>query len=169
VAFGWLGPDGKRKSELRDLPSAGEMAGTPAIAANEDSVLVVFAARKTESSPWTLELATAKAGTVPSATRRFSSPAGGPGGDAIAPSAASLSHGRWLLQWTEGAPGNRVVRAQVLSAELTPVGAAVDLSPPGSNAGQGVIWAHDDVGTVLFYVRGQKNSHELWGSAIACP
>jgi hypothetical protein len=169
VALGWLAPDGTRKSDLRDLPAAGEMAGTPAIAAGDDSVLVVFAARKTESSPWNLELATSSAGTLPGATKRFALPKGGPGGDAIAPSAASLGGGRWLLQWTEGAPGSRVVRAQVLTAELEPVGAAVDLSPTGTNAGQGVVWAHDDVGTVLFYVRNARNTNELWGSAIACP
>ena len=81
---------------------------------------------------------------------------------------AALPGGRWLLQWTEGAPGSRVVRAQVLERDLSPRGGAIDLSPAGANAGQGVIWAREAMGTVLFYVRGPKNTHELWGASIAC-
>jgi hypothetical protein len=171
VAVGWLTPDGKNLSALGDIRATGDMTGTPAVAAGDDGVLIVFATfdSRKDAAGWSLEYARAKAGALPGPAAAFVLPAGGPRGDAIAPSAASLSGGRWLLQWTEGSAGNRVVRAQVLSHDLTPIGRAMDLSPPGSNAGQGVIWAHNDLGTVLFYVRGPKGTHELWGASIACP
>lgn len=169
VAMGWLTEGGKKRSELRDLPTGGEMTGTPAVAANEEGALVVFAALKSGAAGWSLEIGTSKPGGVPTATQRFTLPPGGPGGDAIAPSAAALPGGRWLLSWTEGAPGSRMVRAQVLERDLSPRGGAIDLSPSGANAGQGVIWARDATGTVLFYVRSPRNTHELWGASIACP
>jgi hypothetical protein len=168
VTMGWLGENGKKRSELKEIPTGGEMTGTPAVAASEEGVLIVFAAMKTGGSGWSLELGTSKPGGVPSTTQRFSLPPGGPGGDAIAPSAAALPGGRWLLQWTEGAPGSRVVRAQVLDRDLSPRGGAIDLSPAGANAGQGIIWAREATGTVLFYVRSPKNTHELWGASISC-
>jgi hypothetical protein len=168
VTMGWLTENGKKRSELKEVPTGGEMTGTPAIAANEGGILTVFAALKAGAPGWSLELGTSKPGAVPATTQRFSLPPGGPGGDAIAPSAAALPGGRWLLQWTEGAPGSRVVRAQVLERDLSPRGGAIDLSPAGANAGQGVIWAREAMGTVLFYVRGPKNTHELWGASIAC-
>jgi hypothetical protein len=169
VTMGWLTENGKKRSELKEVRTGGEMSGTPAIAANESGVLIVFAALKAGAPGWGLELGTSKPGAVPSTTQRFPLPPGGPGGDAIAPSAAALPDGRWLLQWTEGAPGNWVVRAQVLERDLSPRGGAIDLSPAGANAGQGVIWAREAMGTVLFYVRGPKNTHELWGASIMCP
>jgi hypothetical protein len=56
----------------------------------------------------------------------------------------------------------------VLSQDLAPLTSGVNLSPDGSNAGQGAVFAHGDTGAVVFYVQNEKKSHELWGASIDC-
>jgi hypothetical protein len=169
VAVGWLSPSGLKKTELVDVRTDDDFSGTPSIAANADSILVAFASRGASASSWSIALAKAKSGGHPQTASRFVLPPGGPGGDGIAPTVAALADGRWLLQWTEGASGNRIVRAAVLDQNLALSSDAVNLSPDGANAGQGAVWANGDQGAVLFYVTNDKKSHELWGAAIDCP
>jgi hypothetical protein len=169
IAAGWLEPSGRKRKELVDVRADGSFVGTPTISASDDRILIAFASRAEEGKDWSVQLATAKAGELPHAATRFEPPPGGPGGSAISPSAAALPGNRWLLQWTEGSTGNRVVRAQALSKDLAPVSQPVNLSPDGANAGQGVVLAHRDAGAVLFYVQNEKKSHELWGATIDCP
>src|SRR5262249_62038939 len=106
--------------------------------------------------------------TTPKKATPFAIPPGGPGGDAMSPSVAPLSDGRWLLQWTEGSTGNRVIRAAVLGKDLELVTDPVNLSPDGANAGQGARFSSGDVGTILYYIRNDKKSNELWGASIEC-
>jgi hypothetical protein len=169
VAMGWLDPLGAKKSALADVASGGDFTGTPAIAATEDSVLVAFASRGVTDRAWSVLFAAMKPGALPKSASRFEPPPGGPGGDDISPSAAPLAGGRWLLQWTEGSSGNRIIRAQVLGSDLSPLSEPINLSPAGVNAGQGVVWASDDLGTILFYVQSERKGHELWGTSIECP
>ena len=86
----------------------------------------------------------------------------------MSPSVAPLSGGKWLLQWTEGSTGNRVVRAAVLGKELELASDPINLSPDGANAGQGVSFSTADLVTILYYVRNDKKSNELWGASIDC-
>lgn len=165
VRVGWLKPNGSKKSDLANVDVAGR-AGTPTVAAGDQSILVAFAAKTGDDAPWSVQLATAKHGETPSAAKAFSVPSGGPGGDAIAPVAAGLSEGRWLLQWTEGGAGERVVRVQILDKDLAPIGDALKVSAPGKEAGQGVITAAGGKAVSLQLVKNDKG-YELWGTALS--
>jgi hypothetical protein len=87
--------------------------------------------------------------------------------EAISPSASGIPGGRWLLQWTEGATGNRQVRAQALGANLLPAGSAVTLSPTELNAGQGAVLDLGGRALVVFMVIADAN-RELWGASVTC-
>lgn len=165
VRVGWLKPNGSRKGELGAVQADGR-AGTPTIAANDQSVLVAFAGKSGDDAPWGVRLATAKHGELPKSAETFSVPAGGPGGDAIAPVAAGLSDGRWLLQWTEGGAGERVVRVQVLSPKLEPQGDALKVSAPGKEAGQGVVAVAQGHALSLQLVKADSG-YELWGTSLS--
>jgi len=164
VRVGWLDWASNRKSDLGVVETEGR-AGTPTIAIGDQGILVTFAAKSGDDAPWSVQLASAKHGEVPKASKTFSLPSGGPGGDAIAPVAAGLTEGRWLLQWTEGGAGERVVRVQLLGADLAPVGDAVKVSAPGKEAGQGVIAVNGDKAVSLQLVKADQG-YELWGTAL---
>jgi hypothetical protein len=168
VAVGWLDTKGRKKSDLADLRTDMDFAGTPAIATSSDSMLVTFAARGSQDAAWKIVMASAPRGETPKKATPFSIPHGGPGGDAMSPSVAPLSGGRWLLQWTEGSTGNRVVRAAVLGKDLELASDPINLSPDGANAGQGVSFSSGDLAAILYYVRNDKKSNELWGASIDC-
>ncbi|GMV11799.1 MAG: hypothetical protein AMXMBFR56_00230 [Polyangiaceae bacterium] len=164
VRVGWLKPNGSKKSELGSVETEGR-AGTPTVAAGDQGILVAFAAKSGDDSPWNVQLASAKHGELPTASKSFTLPSGGPGGDAIAPVAAGLPDGRWLLQWTEGGAGERVVRVQILGADLAPLGDALRVSAAGKEAGQGVIAVAGDKAASFQLVKGDKG-YELWGTAL---
>jgi hypothetical protein len=166
IHLGWLGPDGARKSELGTLEAPG-LVGTPSVSAQAGQVLLTYAARASETDHWGIRLATARFGEPPRDIRTFDLPAGGPGVEAISPSATSIPGGGWLLQWTEGATGNRQVRAQALAATLGPTGSAVTLSPTELNAGQGAVLDLGGRALVVFMVIAERN-RELWGASVAC-
>ena len=88
--------------------------------------------------------------------------------DALSPAVEGVSNGRWLLQWTEGAPGQRQVRIQTLGFDLVPVGDPINLSPEALNAGQGVVVVQGDQAIALFSEKKGK-AHELWGATLSCP
>ncbi len=164
VRFGWLKPNGSMKTELGSVDAEGR-AGTPTIAAGDQGILVTFAAKSGDDSPWAVQLTTAKHGELPGSAKAFELPSGGPGGDAIAPAAAGLPDGRWLLQWTEGGSGERVVRVQILDAKLSPMGDAIKVSAAGKEAGQGVIAAVGSKAASFQLVKGDRG-YELWGTAL---
>jgi GYF domain 2 len=167
VRVGWLKPDGSEKTDLGAVDGEGARVGNPTIATNDGSVLVAFAARASNSAPWTVKIATARHGDVPTKSARWELPPGGPGGDAIAPVAAGLPDGRWILQWTEGASGSRVVRVQTLDEKLEPIGDAATISAAGKEAGQGVVAVNGSRAASLQLVKG-STSYELWGTALEC-
>jgi hypothetical protein len=168
VLFGWLTPKGERKSKLVEVNAGADQLGTPTIAAGAHTVVVAFAARHGADSPWRVVMSQVRDGEMPGAVVHFEVPAGGPGGDAISPSATAIGNGRWLLQWTEGSSGNRVVRAQTLAPDLTAASDPVNLSPTGLNAGQAALFSRGDTAAVLFYVQRERGAHELWGASLDC-
>lgn len=167
VRYGWLTPDGKKKSELWTVEVEGSV-GTPAVAAGPKSALIAFAVKSKEETAWHIELVRAESGAPPERSVRFSLPEGGPGSEAMSPAPEALPDGRWLLQWTEGPAGQRDVRVQTLSQQLEPIGPAVTASPKNANAGQGVVWVNGTEALSTFLVASQQ-SHELWGTALKCP
>lgn len=167
IRVGWLKEDGTKKTGLSTVSAGGSRVGTPNIAAGEHGVLVSFAARESDGSPWSVRIAAGKPGALPSKAEAFSLPAGGPGGEAISPTAAALPGGRWLLQWTEGKAGSRKVRAQTLGADLKPLGDAFTLSPENVEAGQGAIGVAGDHAVATYLVKS-ATGYELWASSLAC-
>jgi hypothetical protein len=55
----------------------------------------------------------------------------------MSPSLAVLPDQRFLLVWTEGLPSDHEVRALTLSVDGNAVGAPLNISDKGVNAGQG--------------------------------
>ncbi|HEX4474791.1 MAG TPA: DUF4339 domain-containing protein [Polyangiaceae bacterium] len=168
ILIGWLNEDGTRRTELVPSDTTASLVGTPAVAANAKAALVAYAARASAAEPWHVELLTMPVGDLPGHASTFSLPPGGPGGEAIAPAAAGVSGGRFVVQWTEGASGNRTVRAEELSADLVPQGDAITLSGPDQDAGQGALWVRGGRALSLFFVK-KDPSPELWGALLRCP
>jgi hypothetical protein len=167
VMVGWLDSDGAGKSALRAIDISAAAVGTPSIAASGDRIAVAVAARADELSPWGIRIATADAGKLPVAAHYFAVPKGGPGHDAFAPTLTGLTEGRWLLQWTEGTRRAHVVRAQTLDSNLSPLGAAVTLSPRGADAGQGVVQASGGQAAGFYLVKA-RHGYQLWATSLDC-
>lgn len=168
IRVGWLNEEGKRGSDLGAVEVSASHVGTPMVAANDRAALVAFAAKATPDSYWRVYLASVDPAKSPGPAAGFRIPPGGPGAEAISPGAAGLAGGRWLVQWTEGSSGNRVVRLQTLAHDLIPVGDPIDVSPEGANAGQGVVWLQNGSALSLFLVKSGAR-HELWGATLKCP
>ena len=166
VLFGWLNKDGSRKSDPVKLDVGAPQRGTPTLAAGTDTALIALAAREPSDS-WSVHLSTAKSGGAPRSAKKFDVPAGGPGGNVIAPAAVALPDGRWLLQWTEGASGSQQVRVQLLDAELAPIGDAHTVSEKGKSSGQGAI-AYAGGRVVSLFLVKEESAYDLWGAGLAC-
>jgi hypothetical protein len=149
------------------VQGSGKLSGTPSVATNGTHVLVTFANRESQEEPWQVVAARARVGQLPTNAKPLGSSTRDPAAAAIAPVAAGLPDGSWLVQWTEGSGGSYRVRAQAFAADLEPVGEPLAVSPPNANAGQGVVWVGDEAALSLFVVTGDQGK-ELWGTPIAC-
>ena len=167
VLGGWIGADRKATGALVNIAGSGGSVGKPAAAWNGREVAVIFADRPDKDGHYEIRIGHAPAGTLPTTTTVLPLPRGGPGGDAFAPEIAGLPDGRWLLMWTEGAPGSRAVRAQTLASDFAPIGDPIALSPPAGNFGQGVIGIAGGRAATVFLSKGSA-SFELWGAVLQC-
>jgi hypothetical protein len=168
VQVGWLTPDGHNRAHPMSLTTSAKSVGQPSIAASGAHVLVTFAGRASDSDPWSLHAALWDTAGANASARQLPTATGGPGGDAIAPVAAGLEQGQFILQWSEGSTGHRQVRVQTLDAHLQPLGPAVNVSPTDSNAGQGVLWVNREHAVSLFVVNVGRSA-ELWAASLQCP
>lgn len=166
IIGGWLDASGKPQGELSAVVGSGGKVGKPRASWNGKEVAVTFA-DKPEGSPWQVRVGHAAGGTVPTITKAFDLPAGGPGGDAIAPDIVGLADGRWILMWTEGAAGTRAIQSITLAPDFTPIGDAIALSPPSGNFGQAQLGVVGKYVTVLFLQKGDED-FELWGAVLQC-
>jgi hypothetical protein len=164
VLLGFVAGDGSKKSELMEIPNAPKLLGTPVIAGSAAGALVAFAGRDTPDAPWQLFVSLTKPGAAPTAARALVT---GSGGGAISPTLSALATNRWLVQWTEGSSGQYQVHVQSFTAELSPVGQSVLVSPKGANAGQGSLASSPSTVTSLFILTTAGHD-ELWGATLAC-
>ncbi|HEY5377494.1 MAG TPA: GYF domain-containing protein [Polyangiaceae bacterium] len=164
VLLGFVASDGAKKSELAEIPNAPKLLGTPVIAGSAAGALVAFAGRDTPDAPWQLFVSLTKPGAAPSAARALVT---GSAGGAISPTLAALAADRWLVQWTEGSSGQYQVHVQSFSADLSPVGQSVLVSPKGANAGQGSLASTPGTVTSLFILTTAGHD-ELWGATLTC-
>lgn len=167
IVVGFLGADGRPLGELAKLSLDASFVGTPAVAAGPAGALLAVAARSVESEPWRLKLVRVSADRRVEAPLEFALPAEDLGAGAIAPALSPLPDNRWLLQWTQGETGRLRVRVQALSAELSPLGSPVVVSPMGANAGQGSVWTLADK-TLSLFVLPVPGRDELWGAVLKC-
>jgi hypothetical protein len=167
IMFGWMNDDGSAKTPLTQIAYTG-LVGTPMVAHNEQYIVVTFAGRASREAPWTLLLAAARHGELPTTVHAFAPPGLGPGQSAISPAAAGVGGQRWLLQWTEGSAGKYGVRVQTLSNDFRPLGDVVRVSPAGANAGQGVV-AVGAQHALSIFIQTTGKARALWGAAMTCP
>lgn len=165
---GWLTPEGRSRTAPFAVPTSAKFIGQPSIAAGGASGLIAFAGRINEKEHWQVHLARVGTGSQQAFEHTFQTPAGGPGGDSIAPSVAALDPGRFLLQWSEGTAGHWQVRVQTLNEQLQPWGPALNTSPSELNAGQGTLWVRGSHAVSLFIVNVGRGA-ELWAASLDCP
>jgi len=164
VLLGFVASDGAKKSELGEIPNAPKLLGTPVIAGSVAGALVAFAGRDAPDAPWQLFVSLTKPGAAPSPARALIT---GGGGGAISPTLSALAADRWLVQWTEGSSGQYQVHVQSFSADLSPIGQGVLVSPKGANAGQGSLSSIPGTVTSLFILTTAGHD-ELWGATLTC-
>lgn len=162
-----LRADRKASGELVRLADGGQ-SGTPALGTNGVEVAIAFAHRDAPTAPWGVKLSRFLKDEAPTKAAAFAVPAGGPGGDAFAPSIAGLADGRWLLAWTEGATGSRVVRLATLSTTGEVLGEPLSLSVPKSNAGQPSLAVVGADALAVYLTSPKKGSYEIWGATLSC-
>jgi hypothetical protein len=167
ILFGWLTETGEARLGPWPVATNSWLLGTPSVAANTTQVVVTFALRESGDLPWSLGIARAEPDQPILPAEQFPVPEGGPGGDCIAPTITAIGERAWLLLWFEGKAGERQVRAQLLARDLHPLGTALTLSPPGTNAGQGTLWSNAERAVPLFIV-GTGASAELWAASLVC-
>ncbi len=168
VWVGWVTNDRKPGGRLTRVPGTGVQVGTPSIGWNGREMLVAFADLPSRDAAWTIRLTRFGFGQEPVASEPWSTPEGGPGGPAIAPSVFGLGDGRWVMVWTEGNAGARDVRVQTYDAAMRALGDAFTVSEAGANAGQGVA-AVGSAGGVVMYLAALGTMYEVWAASIECP
>ncbi len=165
VWYGAAKTDGTILHEPAALESAGKV-GKPMLASNGRDVSVVYAEGVPGDVPVRVRWAHGPI-SEPLTTAPFVElPAGGPGGDAIAPDIAALPENRWILVWTEGREGDRALRAQTFDSRRVRVGSALRVSPETGNFGQGTLAVVGDRAAVAFLLK--TDSYQLWGTVLQC-
>jgi hypothetical protein len=162
---GWLEPDGDKKTDLVSPKLDATSVGTPSAAVSKEGVILLAAGRNDAKAPWHIFAGHSEPGAVPSELKQLE--LGDAATSRISPTAASLGHGQWLLQWTEGAEDAHVVRVVPLDDKLTPMSEPVTVSAQGADSGQGLIYSSGK-SSVALYLVSTGDSHELWGSVVTC-
>ena len=167
LRVGWLNARQRRGSELFYGPFAAAELGAPAMAARGMTAVLAVAVRPQTGQDWAIRLAEIDVGAGPQPVVEFEVPSGGPGHHAFAPRIAALGSDRWILQWTEGEPGSRMVRGMVLNDELRPVGEVLSLSMGQANAGMGAL-VSTPLGAVSLFLVQRSTGYEIWGKHVVC-
>jgi hypothetical protein len=154
--------------DLWRAASLGASIGSPSIAANGDTTIVVWADRATASDPWGLRWVRFANAARPGEPVSFLPPAGGKGENAMSPGITALSDGRFLLVWTEGPASGHEVRALTLTPEGQPIGAPLAISGDGSNAGQGQAAVNAAGRGVVGFLRSRGATFEVAATSIVC-
>jgi hypothetical protein len=169
IHVGVLKPDRSVAHAAAVVAGSGGIVGKPSVALNGEEVSVVFADKpNAPNAPIELRWARGTLGTPLTVANIVELPAGGPGGDAMAPAIAALAGGRWLLMWTEGQrSGQKTLRAQTYDRKYRPVGDALRVSPATGSFGQGTVGAVTARAVVLF-LQATGGGYEMWGTVLQC-
>ena len=169
IWYGIVKSDGAVVSAAKPVIGSPEgVVGKPYLSSNGNDVSVVFADRpNAPGAVAEIRWARTNKGEMPSDAAALELPPGGPGGEAIAPAVAALSGGRWLLMWTEGSVGNRVLRAQTYDRKYRPLGEALRVSPETGSFGQGTLGVVGETAAVVFFL-ATTGTYEIWGTVLQC-
>lgn len=168
---GWLDPSLTAIGALSAITAAPMRAGIPALATNGREVLIVHAARRAESEPWTLVAERVQPRAAPSAPQpiALSAPRGA---HLFAPSIAALSNG-WALSYTQG-PLRGVARARdrqhvwlaALDAQLAPRSTPLRVSDDaGGSDGRALSFG---TRIQVAYMGGQDSFRSVRAASASC-
>lgn len=166
LLVGHLDGEGRAVGALSEVTTDAALLGVPALASAGGRALLAFAAKRAASDRWGLQLALLGGAEASPRAVAFEPP-GAAGGEQIAPAVTGLADGRWLLQWTEGAPGAFRVRVITLGATLEAPTDPVTVSAADVNAGQGTLCAHGADVLSLHLVKTEA-AHSLWATTLRC-
>lgn len=156
------------EGELSKIASLGQ-AGSPAIAASGDSIVVAWADRATKEDAWGIRWTKRSISGATNEARALAIPDGGLGGAAMSPSVAGLGRGKFLLTWMEGPTAGHQIRALTFNADGAPSGAPLAISAPGVNAGQPQAVVGVDGRGVVAFLSAKGKFNELMATPILCP
>ncbi|MBW2453230.1 MAG: DUF4339 domain-containing protein [Deltaproteobacteria bacterium] len=162
-----LKDNGSVSQAVSAIAGSGGKVGKPNVGSNGRDLSVVFADRPPKARAAEIRWAHGPIGEALTESEVVELPAGGPGGEAIAPAIAGLSGGRWLLMWTEGRRGARTLRAQTYDRKYQPVGDALRVSPATGSFGQGIIGVVGENAVVVFLL-ATRRSYQVWGTVLQC-
>lgn len=169
VGFAKGSPTALRPSgRLAEARGRGQV-GVPAMAVVNGSVVVAWSDRDGADDPWqlrwaTFDMSSSKLSDVAS----LAVPSGGPGVQAMSPSLAALDGDRLLFAWTEGPASRQHVRASVMTKTGAFIGAPMDISSSGSNAGRSrVVVGPTGRGAIAFFEAANKG-FDLRAVPLAC-
>jgi hypothetical protein len=169
IWVGWLKPDGTVLRAAEEVSGSGRRVGKPMLAHHGTQVVVVFSNEPDEEDAVKeVRWARGEVGGTIGPSEHVAIPAGGPGGDVIAPAIASVADGRWILMWTEGGGGKRVLRAQTFDAAFHVLGDPLRVSPATGNFGQGTVGVSATRAAIAFLLATGRGRYELWGTVLQC-
>ncbi len=182
LRVGLLSAAGLPLSPLAELGEESSDYGRPGLASGAEQTVLAVGRRADTRHPSALFLARAANGQLPTELIPFPVPALAspvtPAGEAgpkpepelLAPVLAALPGGRFALMWSQGEGGSRQVRLQLLSAQLEPLGAVFDVTPPdptlGAATAAALHWVSDRL--LAFYFVRRDEGHSLWVGSVAC-
>jgi hypothetical protein len=156
------------KGDLGHVDGLGAAIGSPAVAMNDGVAVVAWSDRPSPSDPWRLRWVRFKAGDAPGEPITFTPPAGGKGDQAMSPGLAAIPGRRFLLVWTEGPTSRHDVRALTLSADGAILGAPMNISSEGVNAGQGQASVTASGKGLVAFLESIDDGFQVLAAPIAC-
>jgi hypothetical protein len=156
------------KGDLGHVDGLGAAIGSPAVAMNDGVAVVAWSDRRSPSDPWRLRWVRFKAGDAPGEPIAFTPPAGGKGDQAMSPGLAAIPGRRFLLVWTEGPMSRHDVRALTLSADGAILGAPLNISSEGVNAGQGQASVTASGKGLVAFLESSDDGFQVLAAPIAC-
>lgn len=142
--------------------------GAPALAVTGENVVMAWSDRKSADDPWTIRWTSFPFGQAPGEPRTLELPEGGLGGQAMSPALEGLGGGRFLIAWTEGPVSSHQVRARTYGVDGAPVGAPIEVSAPGVNAGQPQVAVGTDGRGVVAFLAAKGKVYEVQARPVAC-
>jgi hypothetical protein len=156
------------KGDLGHVDGLGGAVGSPAVAMNDGFAVVAWSDRPSPGDPWRLRWVRFKAGEAASEPNTFTPPAGGKGEQAMSPGLAAIPGRRLLLIWTEGPTSRHDVRGLTLSEDGTTIGAPMNISSEGVNAGQGQAGVTANGKGLVAFLESTDDGFQVLATPISC-